>query len=104
MADPNQEASNPLFAEIQSTGQEETVTRLSLFGKSVVFHVKGNGHLQAATRWADEWNQHLNTNWMEVRLTAARMMEAFMDALAKSGVPVAKLEEAVLAVNAYGQG
>ena len=85
----------PLLIYLKQVGAEETCVAVFLFDKEMVFPFTGDGHYDRARDFTFEWNDHLNREWMIVKETHARIMDAFTAALKDLGVDEYTIEGAM---------
>jgi len=92
----HQYSTPPLFACTKEVRIDKTLVVLSVFGKTAsVEPFTGDDHYDQARDFILEWNDHLILEWLVVKETHTRIMEAFANALEKLGVEKEVLEAAL---------
>jgi hypothetical protein len=74
---------------------------LVIFGHSIARSFTGKNHHDKAVAWVNKWNDHLNREWMQVRETAATIMQNFITELLKLGVGKEIIDKAIREVESH---
>jgi len=104
---PKEVSSQPLYAKIAGMhpkGGYATTTVLWIFGRSINQTFTGPGHYDKAIAWVNEWNEHLDREWMKVRETSATIMQEFIAAIRRQGVRQSTVDAAMEGMKAHAKG
>jgi len=85
----------PLHARLVASHHGFTRTCLDVFGKEVHQTFSSPNHESDARAWVAEWNAHFVHQWDGVRGTSAAVLNAFVDALRREGVPENTITNAI---------